>query len=147
MKKTFIVLFIILFNQVFSEDNYIGYWQTPDKKVIIEIKKINKEYKGYVRWLKDLTYPKGDYMEGKEQIDRKNPNFNLRARKIINLQVIGGLKKEKNKLIGGWIYDSWNGRKYYGSAKILNKNTLNLKGSIDRWGIIGYSMKVKRAKF
>ena len=120
----------------------------PDGKVIIQIEKVNKEYVGYVRWLKDLTYPADDPMEGIEQIDRKNPNSSLRNRKVMDLQVVGGLKlnKQGTSLVDGWIYDSWNGKKYYGSAKVIDDNTLSLKGSIDPWGVLGYSMKVKRVQ-
>lgn len=148
MRKYFIILFLIIVSQLFSKDPYTGYWEMPDGKVIIQIEKVNKEYVGYVRWLKDLTYPKGDPMEGIEQVDRKNPNSNLRNRKVINLQVVGGLKlnKQGTSLEDGWIYDSWNGKKYYGSAKVIDDNTLSLKGSIDPWGVLGYSMKVKRVQ-
>lgn len=148
MKKYSIILFLIIVSQLFSKDPYVGYWEMPDGKVIIQIEKVNKEYVGYVRWLKDLTYPEGDPMEGIEQIDRKNPNSSLRKRKVMELQVVGGLKlnKQGTSLVDGWIYDSWNGKKYYGSAKVIDDNTLSLKGSIDPWGVLGYSMKVKRVQ-
>lgn len=148
MKKYITFLFLLIFCQIFSKDPYVGYWEMPDKKVIIEIKKIDQEYVGYVRWLKDLKYPKGDLMEGKEQIDRNNPDENLKNRKVMNLQVVGGLKlnKKGSAITDGWIYDSWNGKKYYGSARVIDENTLNLKGSLDPWGVLGYSMKVKRVQ-
>ena len=87
-------------------------------------------------------------MEGIDQIDRKNPISSLRKRKVMDLQVVGGLKlnKQGTSLVDGWIYDSWNGKKYYGSAKVIDDNTLSLKGSIDPWGVLGYSMKVKRVQ-
>ncbi|MGL4803889.1 MAG: DUF2147 domain-containing protein, partial [Cetobacterium sp.] len=105
MKKYFIILFLVIVSQLFSKDPYIGYWEMPDGKVIIQIEKVNKEYVGYVRWLKDLTYPAGDPMEGIEQIDRKNPNSSLRNRKVMDLQVVGGLKlnKQGTSLVDGWI--------------------------------------------
>lgn len=148
MKKYSIILFLVIVSQLFSKDPYVGYWEMPDGKVIIQIEKVNKEYVGYVRWLKDLTYPEGDPMEGIEQIDRKNPNSSLRKRKVMDLQVVGGLKlnKQGTSLVDGWIYDSWNGKKYYGSAKVIDDNTLSLKGSIDPWGVLGYSIKVKRVQ-
>ena len=84
-------------------------------------------------------------MEGMEQIDRNNPNPILRNRKVLNLQVIGKLiKNEKNQLVNGWVYDSWNGKTYYGSATILDNKTLKLKGSIDKFGILSYSFKIKK---
>lgn len=135
MKKYLLIGFIFLIYIVnsYGKDLYLGYWLLPNEKVIIEIKKENLEYIGYVRWLKDRVYPEKDKMAGQEQIDRKNPNKNLR-------------KGSDNKLIGGWIYDSWNGKMYYGTASILDEDTLNLKGSFDKWGILGYTMKIKRCK-
>ncbi len=131
-----------------ASDPFIGYWIMPDKKVVIEIQKIDYEYIGHVRWLKNPTYPKGDRMEGIEQTDRNNPNLLLSKRKVLGLQVVGDLKLDSNtnKLIDGWIYDSWNGRIYHGSVEFINENSLKLRGSFDKWGILGYSMIVKRVK-
>lgn len=148
MKKYFLILFLITVCRVFSKDPYIGYFQMPDGKFIIEIKKVDEEYVGHVKWLKYLTYPKRDPMEGAEQVDRKNPDSSLRNRKVMNLHVVGGLKlnKQGTSLEDGWIYDSWNGKKYYGSARVIDDNTLSLRGSVDPWGVLGYSMKVKRVE-
>ena len=148
MKKVTLYLFFLITMISYAEDSYVGYWEMPDIKVVIQIVKINNEYVGYVRWLKNLYYPEGDSMEGVEQFDRKNSNSNLRNRKIMNLQVVGGLylNKSKTELVDGWIYDSWNGKMYYGTVKKIDENTLNLRGSLDKWGILGYSMKVKRVK-
>ncbi|MEG0070106.1 MAG: DUF2147 domain-containing protein [Cetobacterium sp.] len=148
MKKLVFYLFFLITIFSYTQDPYVGYWEMPDKKVVIQIEKINNEYVGYVRWLKDPVYPKGDPMQGVEQFDRKNPDSKLRNRKVMNLQVVGGLylNKSKTELVDGWIYDSWNGKMYHGTVKVINGNTLNLRGSLDQWGILGYSMKVKRVK-
>lgn len=146
MMKTLLWLFIIA-STTYSNDNdkYIGYWLLPNKKVIIEIKKDNNQYAGYVRWLKEKVYPKGDKMEGLEQIDRNNPSDALKNRKVMNLQVVGDMiKNADNNLVNGWVYDSWNGKKYYGSAKIIDDNHIKLKGSLDKWNILGYSMIIER---
>lgn len=145
----FFLLFFIFFNFLTfgseTNDPYLGYWLLPNEKVIVEIQKNNDEYVGYVRWLKEARYPVGDKMEGVEQIDRNNPDPLLRNRKVLNLQVIGGMKKnQKNQLIGGWIYDSWNGKTYYGTASFLNDQTLKLKGSIDKFGLLSYSFKTNK---
>lgn len=149
MKKIILILLVTYSIFCFAEKNsdpYEGYWIMPDNKVVIEIEKKGEEYVGYVRWLEDRVYPTGDKMEGQEQIDRNNPDINLRQRKVMGLQVVGGLHKDKDgDLVGGWVYDSWNGKLYHGSAKIKDPNTVSLRGAVDKWGILGYSMKIKRA--
>ncbi|MGX6592080.1 DUF2147 domain-containing protein [Cetobacterium ceti] len=146
MKKIILMLMILMGTLSYGKESYLGYWEMPDGKFVIQIMEKNGEYVGYVRWLEDEVYPKGDPMAGMIQIDRNNPNKALRNRKVLNLQVVGGLhfNKAHTELVGGWIYDSWHGKKYYGSAKLLNDNTLKLRGSLDKWGILGYSMEAKR---
>lgn len=144
MKKIGLIFLFSMF--LYAEDSFLGYWEFENKKVIVEIVKEEEEYKGYVRWLKESVYPEGDSMEGKEQIDRNNPDILLRNRKVLGLKVVGGLKydKKQEKLVNGWIYDSWNGKYYYGEAKLLDKNNIKLRGSVDKYGIIGISQKIKR---
>ncbi len=86
-------------------------------------------------------------MEGKIQVDRNNPDPNLRNRKVMGLKVVGDMRpdpKNTYKLRDGWVYDSWHGKKYYGQAVLADKNTLKLRGSLDPWGILGYSQKCSR---
>ena len=85
-------------------------------------------------------------MHGIEQIDRNNPDPLLKNRKVIGLKVVGGLYKEEDKLKGGWAYDCWNGKKYYGSAVVIYKNTLKVKGALDKFGVFGRSLKAKRVE-
>lgn len=148
MKKIVFLLLIfhiMIYSAEKSKDLYEGYWLMPNNKVIIEIQEKNGEYIGFVRWLKDRVYPLGDKMEGKEQVDRNNSDVRLRDRKVMNLQVVGELYRDvNNNLNGGWIYDSWNGKLYYGSAKIIDSDTVKLRGSLDKYGIFGYSMIIKR---
>jgi uncharacterized protein (DUF2147 family) len=126
---------LLMTSLTFAQDGYTGYWMMPKGKFIIHIEKNkNDEHIGHVVWLKDLYYPKGDNMEGTEQYDRNNPDKSLRveSRKVMGLPVVGKLFEKDDKLQGGWIYDSWNGKLYHGSAKLLDKNTLKLRGSFDK---------------
>ncbi len=147
MKKIILGFMFLMASLAFAQDGYTGYWMMPKGKFIIHIEKAeNSEYIGHVVWLKNLYYPKGDKMEGIEQYDRNNPDKNLRieSRKVMGLPVVGELFEKDGKLQDGWIYDSWNGKMYHGSAKLLGENTLKLRGSFDKWGILGLSQKAKR---
>lgn len=147
MKKIVLGIMLLMGSLTFAQGGYEGYWMMPKGKFIIHIEKTeSSEYIGHVVWLKDLYYPEGDKMEGLEQYDRNNPNKSIREenRKVIGLLVVGELFEKDGKLKDGWIYDSWNGKMYHGSAKLLDENTLKLRGSFDRWGILGLSQKAKR---
>lgn len=147
MKKMILGFMLLITSLTFAQDGYIGYWMMPKGKFIIHIEKtVNDEYIGQVAWLKDLYYPEGDKMEGIEQYDRNNPDKTMRveSRKVMGLPVVGELFEKDGKLEDGWIYDSWNGKMYHGSAKLLDENTLKLRGSFDKWGILGLSQKAKR---
>lgn len=147
MKKSILYLFLLLGTLSFSQDKFKGYWMMPDGNFIIKIDKSDKElYEGVVVWLKNPTYFKGDRDEGKIQTDRNNPDKSLRARPVLGLQIVGDLNLEGERLKGGWVYDSWNGKEYYGRAKLSGSDTLKLKGSMDKFGILGYTMKAHRVK-
>lgn len=148
MKKIVFIIILTVRISLFSEDKdpFTGYWMMPNEKFIICIEEINGEYLGYIAWLKDKVYPQVDKMRGIEQIDRNNPDPLLKNRKVIGLKVVGELHKEDDKLNEGWAYDCWNGKKYYGSAAVIDKNTLKVKGALDKFGIFGRSLKAKRVE-
>jgi uncharacterized protein (DUF2147 family) len=146
MKKIIVVLMLLLASMLLLADEFFeGYWIMNKGNVIIRMEKNNQDlYEGTVAWLKDPVYPEGDKDAGKVQVDRNNPDKSLRNRQVMGLKIAGGLKHEDNRLTGGWVYDSYNGKEYYGKAKIIDDNTLSLRGSIDPFGWIGRSMKAYR---
>ncbi|ADO82382.1 DUF2147 domain-containing protein [Ilyobacter polytropus] len=142
----FFFIFIVLSINIMGK-SFEGYWLIPSGKTIIHITQENKEFSGHVVWLKNPLYPKRDPMESEIQIDRRNPDPLLRNRKVMGLKVVGNMKldsKNSNILKDGWVYDSWNGKKYYGKAVLSEPDILKLKGSLDPWGIFGYSQKCTR---
>lgn len=147
MIKKLLIIFFLGFSTLLCNSRFEGYWMIPSGKTIIKIEKKDEKYIGFVVWLKDFKYPEGDKMYGLEQIDRNNPEPKLRNRKVLGLQVVGDMvldKDNKNILQGGWVYDSWNGKYYYGEVKLISPNIISLKGSIDKWGILGFSQKCQR---
>ena len=150
IRKIFLVLMLIVpmalaFGANENTDNFLGYWMMKDGNFILKIEKDNNDiYNGHVVWLKNPTFPEGDKDEGKIQSDRNNPDPSLRDRPVLGLQIVGDLKLDGKKLKGGWVYDSWNGKMYHGSAKVKDQNELKLKGSLDKFGILGYTMKAYR---
>ena len=70
-------------------------------------------------------------MAGKPRTDRYNPDPELRARRVIGLQIMEGFAREgDNRWEGGTIYDSDNGRTYRSRLTLLSPNRLELHGYI-----------------
>ncbi len=150
LKRFMVVLMLVLVSGVAhgmdsTPDPFEGYWKTKDGNFILRIEKNSTDtYNGRVVWLRNPNFPEGDRDEGKVQTDRNNPDPDLRNRGVLGLQIVGDLKLDDRKLRGGWVYDSWNGKKYYGSARVNNENLLKLRGSLDKFGVLGYTMKAYR---
>lgn len=150
MLKRLLVILMLVLGTVMAygvdsrTDPFEGYWKTKDGNFILKIENNSNIYNGRVVWLKNPIFPKGDRDEGRVQTDRNNPDPNLRDRRVLGLQIVGDLRTDGKRLSGGWVYDSWHGKKYYGSAQVKNENLLKLRGSMDRFGILGYTMKAYR---
>ena len=142
-----ILIFVLLIQNVFSlsNDDVVGYWKIPSGKSIIKIIKEGDSYSGYVVWLKEPVYDKKDKEAGKIKHDRYNPDVNLRNRSVIGLKVAGELVPENNtKLKNGWVYDPFHGKKYTGTAEIIDYNTVRIRGSFDKNSIFGLTQECKR---
>ena len=147
-KVNFILLFLLFFMlSTFSlaEKTYVGYWKILSGKSIIHIVKEGNSYSGYVVWLKEPTYSKGDKQAGQPKKDRFNPDTSLQGRNALGLKVAGNLVPDgTTKLKNGWVYDPFHGKKYLGTAEIIDDNTVRIRGSLDKNGIFGYTMECKR---
>ena len=104
-------------------EKIVGDWTTVDdnsgKKVsIVRIYKENGAYFGKIIKLLD---------------PEANP-------KSLGEMVIRDMKEKKGHLAGGRVYDPKSGNTYYGTVKYnAEKNTLTLRGSIDKFGVLGRS--------
>ncbi len=126
MKRRFQLLAIALLacTATFAQvEKIVGDWTTVDdnsgKKVsIVRIYKENGAYFGKIIKLLDPS---------------ANP-------KSLGEMVIRDMKEKKGHLAGGRVYDPKSGNTYYGTVKYnADKNTLTLRGSIDKFGMLGRS--------
>lgn len=109
-----------LFAQV---EKIVGEWTTIDDKSGKEVSvvKIYKENDAYFGKVIKLISPDA------------NP-------KSLGAMVIRDMKEKKGYLAGGRVYDPKSGNTYYGTVKYdTKKNTLTLRGSIDKFGMLGRS--------
>lgn len=152
MKKMilFLALYISSLVLAVSEDDILGLWITEKSKkgnqLIIEIYKTeDNKFNGFI---KDMTIPKhqdGEFV-GQDRLDLKNPDENLRDRKIIGIDFVYSYdyNKNKNKYQNGFIYLPWIGKEFYSYMRLNSDGTLSVKGSMDKAGFFGKTQTWKR---
>ena len=122
MKKIFTTLAVMLMGifALSAQSQFLGKWTTIDDKT--------KEPAGIVEIYQDadgLIYGKlvGTYGEDKSSV---------------GTMIVRGMKYEDGKLVGGKVYDPDADKLYYCTIKYdAAKEELNLRGSLDKKGLLG----------
>lgn len=151
MKKSSVVLIALLFALLFFNfeskaqvDKILGTWKTIDDETG-KAKSYVKIYKGhdgyyYGKITKLLLKP----------ADTKCTECtgNLKNKPVVGMVIITKMEPDGDYLDEGKILDPGNGKKYYCSLELddKNKDQLNVRGSIDSWGIAGRSQVWYRIK-
>ncbi|MDX9690627.1 MAG: DUF2147 domain-containing protein [Proteobacteria bacterium] len=106
-----------------NEATLIGLWQTKDKEAVIEFYRCEgDEFCGRFYWLKDdsLSEP---------SLDDKNPDPELKKRPLCGLTFLGGFTDKGDGDYGsGWVYSARHGSKFSASVKLIDQDTLELRG-------------------
>jgi uncharacterized protein (DUF2147 family) len=136
MKKNLIhsicALFLLLVGTSFTPfsdnpDAIIGVWKTGEGNAMVRIYKNGEKYQGKVVWLKEPNDPE----TGKPKQDKNHPEEATRTRPVLGMINIWGFSyKEKNLWDDGNIYDPKNGSTYSCTIKMINPNTLEVRGYI-----------------
>lgn len=114
MNKFLLVIF--LFTASFSDsfpqkreaDKVTGYWFTADKKAKMYIYREGEKYNGKIDWLKEPNEA-----DGTPKTDDKNPDEQLRNRKIEGLEIMTGFEYDGDyEWEDGEIYDPKSGNTY-----------------------------------
>ena len=111
------VLMLIAANG-FAQD-ILGTWLTEAGDAKVEIYKNGNTVNGKIVWL----------AKGPETKDTHNSDKKLRSRKLMGVNILSGLTKNKDKWEGGKIYNPKNGKNYKCSIWIEGKN-LKVRGYI-----------------
>ena len=108
-----------------NPDAIIGKWITLTGNCIVDVYKLNGEYRAKVIWFKD----KGNKPMN-EWTDEKNPNTALRNRKLLGMEVVHGLHYDaaEKECVDGVIYDATSGKEWDSVAWITEDNLLKVKG-------------------
>lgn len=126
MKKNIMMLVAMLMSATAAlaqVDKIVGEWKTVDDETgktlsVVKIYKQNNLYYGKIIKLFAAD------------ANKKN----------LGLVVVKDMKEKKGELTGGKIYDPKSGNTYHASIKYNSKkNCLVLRGSIDKYGLIGRS--------
>ena len=126
MKKIIMMLVAVLMSATAAlaqVDKIVGEWKTIDDETgktlsVVKIYKQNNLYYGKIIKLFAAD------------ANKKN----------LGLVVVKDMKEKKGELTGGKIYDPKSGNTYHASIKYNSKkNCLVLRGSIDKYGLIGRS--------
>lgn len=125
-----VVLFFSLFCQqahAQKADDIIGIWMPSEGTSYIQIykSKENEKYYGRIVWLKEPNDEKGQ--------PKRDPEGEL-VLKMINLKEF---VFEGEEWTDGTIYDPKSGNLYYCTIEMPSKDKLEVRGSLDPFGIVG----------
>jgi len=141
MKRFFISMIFMLapLAAVFAQD-VVGKWKLEDGSAIVEVYQEGDVFNGKIVWLKNPTEA-----DGSPAVDSNNPDAKLRSRQLIGMNMLSGLKQKGGEYSGGSIYDPGNGKTYNCSMKVEG-DTLKVRGSLDKRGLLGRTMDWFRVK-
>ena len=125
-----------------SSDKIIGKWKTIDdetkqaKSIVRIFKTTDGLFFGKIELL--LNKPKGEENPDCKHCETYNGKYKTADNKVIGILLLRGLKYDKgdDEWSDGTIFDPNNGKEYYCSLKVKNGN-LEVRGSLDPWGLAG----------
>ncbi|MCE2675682.1 MAG: DUF2147 domain-containing protein [Sediminibacterium sp.] len=136
MKKllisSFSAIFLLLMGSSFAPiadnpDNIVGVWKTGEGTAMVRIYKNGDKYQGKIVWLKEPNDPE----TGKPKQDKNHPEEATKSRPILGMVNNWGFTyKENNLWDDGNIYDPKNGSTYSCTIKMINPNSLEVRGFI-----------------
>ena len=122
-----------------SENAILGVWYNTEKTAQVEIAKKGSAFIGKIVWLKDPN------PGGKPAVDKDNPNPKLKARPLMGLNLLEGLKFSSGIWEDGTIYDPKSGKTYSCQVKLKSSDVLEVKGYIG-FSLIGRTVEWTKAK-
>jgi uncharacterized protein (DUF2147 family) len=134
LKKVVSFVFIGLLFQSFTStafetnpDAIIGVWKSGEGNAMVRIYKNGSKYQGKVVWLKEPIDPE----TGKAKLDKNNEEPTARTKPVLGLiNIWGFVPKGDNLWEDGNIYDPKNGNTYSSTMRLINANTLEVRGYI-----------------
>ena len=128
--KTLLIttLFYLISSVLFAQnaDAVLGVWKNGEGTGMVQIYKKGEKYYGKIVWLKVPNDA-----DGKPRTDVNNPEPKLQSRTIKGLENLRDfVYKGQNKWEDGRVYDPKNGNDYSCEMKLIDDNTLEVRGFI-----------------
>ena len=110
-------------------NDLLGKWKSGEGTGIIEIfKTTSGHFAGKLVWLKDPIDPE----TGKPKLDKRNPDVTKRSNPTLGTINLYGFTFDKEEKIwkGGRIYDPKKGKEYSSKIKMIDANTIDVRGYV-----------------
>jgi len=103
-----------------------GVWLNADGDGWIRLDVVNFELRGRI-----VGSPDDPYNKKPSRLDIENPNVELRTRELRGLTILSGFHYEGDgRWSGGRVYDPNSGKTYKGTIRLVDANTIKLRGFI-----------------
>ncbi len=122
------ILFCLTTSVLFAQnaDVILGVWKNGEGTGMVQIYKKGEKYFGKIVWLKVPNDP-----DGKPRTDINNPEPKMQSRTLKGLENLRDfVYKGQNKWEDGSVYDPKNGNDYSCEMKLIDENTLEVRGFI-----------------
>ena len=140
MYKKIILVFFLSFlgKALLAQDITQGTWFNEEKDGRVQFYEQNGKLYGKIVWINTPLE------NGKQKVDKNNPDPKLRTKPLVGLVVLKDFKKDGENWTDGTVYDSQNGKTYSSSIKWAGSKQLNIRGYIGL-SIIGRTTKFTKA--
>ena len=110
-----------------SANDIIGVWMPSEGTSYIRIfkEKGKEKYHGKIVWLKEPNDASGQ--------PKKDPD----GKPILNMLNLRDFVFKDGEWVDGTIYDPKSGNTYYCTIEMVNENKLEVRGSLDPFGLVG----------
>jgi len=108
-------------------DGPVGFWMTEGGKSRVEITQCGEMLCGTIVWLKE---PLDE--DGKEKVDKNNPDEMLKTRKLVGLKLLNGFipGNEPGEWVKGTIYNPEDGDTYKCTMRLNDEGNLKVRGYV-----------------
>lgn len=131
---------VVSFTRTPVEDQILGFWQSTDNDLRVEMYAHNGKYNGRLVWF----LCEGDDPPMTAHRDTENPNPALRNRPWLGMNIVEGLTYQgRGEWHDGKVYDPNSGHTFDAAVRLIGSNQLTVRGYW-KLPILGKSLQFRR---